>query len=363
LDAPGAAGPLEAWGYEQRLGPLLQAHPGLRPARVVAEHAGLFRVVMPELALARPTGKLRARIDDDPLERPVVGDWVVMGPVSPGGESSLLAVLKRRTLLVRKDPALPQPQPIAANVDTVFIVAGLGGELQPRRVERYLAAVHGSGAEPVVVLTKRDLLSAHEVDEAVATVRALSPGMAVLALSALEAEGLGALGPWLRPGGTVALVGSSGVGKSTLINRLLGTEVLATATLGADGKGRHTTTQRHLVPLPGGALVVDTPGMRELAPWDAGAGVNQAFPDIDALAAACRFSDCAHASEPGCEVQVGLQSGALERARYDAWRKLQAEQRQQAARRTGGGAARAGEPATGRAARHGPGKRPRKQAK
>jgi len=359
LDAPGA-GTLEAWGYEPRLVPLLAAHPGLRPARVVAEHAGLFRVVMPEGALARPTGKLRARIDGDPLERPVVGDWVVMGPVSPGGESSLVAVLKRRTLLVRKDPALPQPQPIAANVDTVFIVAGLGGELQPRRVERYLAAVRASGAEPVVVLTKRDLLPAGQLAQAVAEVEALSPGMAVLATSALEDEGLGVLGPWLQPGRTVALVGSSGVGKSTLINRLLGTDALATAGLGVDGKGRHTTTQRHLLPLPGRALVVDTPGMRELSPWDAGAGVNEVFPDVDALSAGCRFNDCAHAGEPGCSVMAALQAGELVQARYDAWRKLQAEQRQQAARRTGGGAARPGEPATGRAARHGPGKRPRK---
>ena len=359
MDAP-AAGTLEAWGYGPRLAPLVEAHPGLRPARVVAEHAGLFRVVMPEAALARPTGKLRARIDASPLERPVVGDWVMMGPVSPGGESALLVVLERRTLLVRKDPALPQPQPIAANVDTVFIVAGLGGELQPRRVERYLAAVHSSGAEPVVVLTKRDLLAPVELDEALAEVRALSPGVAVVATSALQADSLGPLVPWLAAGRSVALVGSSGVGKSTLINRLLGAEALATATLGVDGKGRHTTTQRHLLRLPGGALVVDTPGMRELAPWSASAGVDEAFPDVEALAAACRFADCAHAREPGCAVQAGLAAGGLPQARYDAWRKLQAEQRQQAARRTGGGGARPGEPATGRAARHGPGKRPRK---
>ncbi|MEN9798779.1 MAG: ribosome small subunit biosis GTPase RsgA [Pseudomonadota bacterium] len=352
---------LVGWGFEDRLGPLLEAHPGARAGRVVAEHAGLFRVVMPEVVLARPTGKLRARIDDSPLERPVVGDWVVMGPVSPGGESSLLAVLERRTLLVRKDPSLPAPQPIAANVDVVLIVAALGGELNPRRVERYLAAVRDSGAEPVVVLTKKDLVPAPEVAEAVASVKGLSEGVAVVATSALDVAALGALSPWVRAGRSVAFVGSSGVGKSTLINLLLGETQLATGTLGTDGKGRHTTTQRSLLRLPGGALVVDTPGMRELSPWSASGGVDQAFPDVEALAAGCRFSDCLHDREPGCAVRAAVEAGSLPGVRHEAWRKLQAEQRQQAAQRHGGGGSpRAGDPSTSRAARHGPARRGRK---
>jgi ribosome biogenesis GTPase len=212
---------------------------------------------------------------------------------------------------------------VAANVDTVFLVSGLDGDFNLRRIERYLAAAWESGAAPVILLNKSDL--AGDVEGRIAEVERIAIGTPVIALSALEGRGLEALAPWLAPGRTVALLGSSGVGKSTLVNALLGAERQPTrAVRDSDSRGRHATSRRELVPLPGGALLLDTPGMRALAPW----GADEApggFAEIAALAEECRFRDCRHASEPGCAVRGAVERGTLDRARLTSWHKLRRE--------------------------------------
>ena len=214
---------------------------------------------------------------------------------------------------------------MAANVDVVFLVSAFGDDLNPRRIERYLASGWESGAEPVIVLNKSDLSVDLTAD--VAEVDAVAFGVPVHVVSCLAGDGLDELRAYLSGNRTVALLGSSGVGKSSLLNRLIGWERQDVQGIRDDGRGRHTTTSRELVVLPGGGLVLDTPGMRELALWDAGAGVEDAFADVADLAAACRFADCAHESEPGCAVQAGLADGSLAEERLESYRKLQGELR------------------------------------
>lgn len=297
---------------------------GLVPARVAREDRDRYTVL--DESGARPA-ELAGRLRHDARTRaelPAVGDWVAL---RPGAASSAVidAVLPRSSAFVRKVAGeTTEEQVVAANVDTVFLVSGLDGDFNPRRVERYLAAAWESGAEPVVVLNKSDL--AADLDTRVAEVEAVAPGAAVVPLSALGREGLDALAPWLAPGRTVALIGSSGVGKSTLVNALLGVERQATAAVREDdSRGRHTTSHRELIALPGGALLLDTPGMRELQLWGDEDGLGEAFPDVAALAAECRFRDCRHEQEPGCAVLAAAASGALDAARFESWRKLQRE--------------------------------------
>ncbi len=300
------------------------AEPGLEPARVAREDRDRYLVLTAtgerEAVLA---GRLRHEAEHA-LDLPAVGDWVAVR--DPGdGDAVIAAVLPRASAFVRKRAGeTSEEQVVAANVDTVFVVAGLDGDFNVRRIERYLAAGWESGAQPVVVLNKSDL--AQDLDAVRAEVEAVAVGVPVVAVSALERDGLESLAPWLVPGATVALLGSSGVGKSTLLNALLGEERQATAEVREDdSRGRHTTARRELVALPGGALLIDTPGMRELALWGDAEGLDVAFPDVAALAEGCRFRDCRHEGEPGCAVREAVERGALDLARLESWHKLQRE--------------------------------------
>ena len=294
---------------------------GIIPARVAVRHHGPVVLLTERGSLG---GLPAGRLSD--AELPAVGDWVVARPLAGERKAVIEAVLPRRSAFTRKEAwRRTVAQVVAANVDTVFLVSAFGPDLNPRRTERYLAAAWESGAEPVIVLTKADLAEDREADTA--AVEAIAFGVPVHVVSAVTGEGLEAFDRYVRPGRTVALLGSSGVGKSTLVNRLAGREVLATRELRADGRGRHTTTHRELVPLPRGGLLLDTPGMRELQLWEAADGLDQTFEDIVRLAERCRFSDCAHESEPGCAVRAALADGSLPHERFESWRKLQREQR------------------------------------
>jgi ribosome biogenesis GTPase / thiamine phosphate phosphatase len=266
----------------------------------------------------------RFRHDASALDAfPAVGDWVAV-EVRPDG-ATIQAVLPRTSRFARKAPGkVPGDQVVAANVDTVFLVNGLDRDFSPRRLERYLALARASGADPVIILTKADLCD--DVPGRRATAGALDPGVAVHAVSALARTGLEALERYLPPGRTVALLGSSGVGKSTLINALLGYERQTVREVrSGDGRGRHTTMRRELVELPGGALVIDTPGLREVGLWEAEGGLDDVFAEVAELGRTCRFGDCRHEGEPGCAVAVALRDGTLTSARLGSYRKLQRE--------------------------------------
>jgi ribosome biogenesis GTPase / thiamine phosphate phosphatase len=314
---------LESLGWDASYAEAFQPHEqdGLAPARVAVEHRSEY-VVYSALGELRAEAAGRLRFDG---EHPAVGDWVAISP-RPGEErATIQAVLPRRTAFVRKAPWLEtKAQVVAANVDVVFVVCGLDGNYNIRRIERYITLAWESGAEPVVLLTKADLCD--DVDSHRWEVEAVAIGVPVYAVSAPTGEGLEAVASHLGEGRTAALLGSSGVGKSTLVNALAGDELLATKEVRAgDARGRHTTTHRQLVVLPQGGVMLDTPGMRELQLWDADEGLSTAFAEIDELAGQCRFSDCAHNGEPGCAVRSALADGSLERERFDSWRKLQRE--------------------------------------
>lgn len=305
---------------------------GLVPARIALQHRQAYEVLSPEGSFfAECTGRL-LHFASSTADLPAVGDWVALRPrpTPEGGferQADIHAVLPRRTQLSRRAAGdRSEEQVLAANVDTVFLVTGLDQNFNLRRIERYLAVARTGRVSPVLLLNKADLHP--EPRRAQAEVQALAPDVPVLLLKAREGEGLAALQPWLRPGHTVALLGSSGVGKSTLINQVLGTERQAVGALSeAVNKGRHTTSHRELVPLPGGALIIDTPGLRELQFWDLdGAALEDSFADIAAFAGRCRFHDCSHQSEPGCAVLAALEAGELSVDRWASFTKLKREQ-------------------------------------
>ena len=255
----------------------------------------------------------------------MASDWVACAARPGEGAATIHAVLPRSSVFVRKasGPNVA-PQTVAANVDIALLTASLNADLSLRRLERYLAVAWESGAQPVVVLTKAD--ACEDVDALVAQVESIAFGCPVHAVSAVTGQGLAALAALLGPGQTAVLLGSSGVGKSTLVNALAGQALMATQAIIEEGaRGRHTTTHRELTLLPSGGLVLDTPGMRELGLWDNEAGVAAAFGDIEALAAQCRFGDCAHRTEPGCAVRTALEDGSLDPDRWKSFGKLQRE--------------------------------------
>jgi ribosome biogenesis GTPase len=310
-------------GWDESLADAFQPHAltGLAPARVAVEHRTEY-VVYAEAGELRAELSGRLRFDGD---HPAVGDWVGVAARPEEGRATIQALLPRRTAFMRKTAwAETTAQVIAANVDVVFVVCGLDFNYNVRRIERYLTLAWESGAQPVVLLTKADLCD--DVEAHVYEVESVAIGVPVHAVSAPTGHGVDDVRSHLRPGLTAALLGSSGVGKSTLVNALVGEELLATREVREDdGHGRHTTTHRQLVLVPSGGLVLDTPGMRELQLWDADEGIGTAFADIEELAAQCRFHDCAHEREPGCAVRSALLDHQLDRERYESWRKLQRE--------------------------------------
>jgi ribosome biogenesis GTPase len=299
---------------------------GYAPARVAVAYGATFRVYTAEgEELADTAGRLR----HDAKQRrdlPAVGDWVAIKQTTiEGGRTTIHAVLPRKSLFSRKVAGEETAEQIVAtNIDTVFLVTAFDGDFSVRRMERYLVMSWESGASPVILLNKADLGDAVEAQRAEADAIAL--GVPVHVISAREQIGLEQLDTYLVPGQTIAVLGSSGVGKSTIINRLLGTDRLRTNEVREDDhRGRHTTTHRELVRLPGGALLIDTPGMRELQLWSAGAGVAEAFDDITVLGRGCHFANCTHEHEPQCAVKQAAAEGRLDAARLEHFRKLQKE--------------------------------------
>ena len=294
---------------------------GLIPARVAARHHGPCELLTEHGRIGGlPAGKLEG------LDLPVAGDWVAVRKLDGERKGIVEAVLPRRTSFTRKEAwRRTVAQVVAANIDTVFLVTAFGQDLNPRRLERYLTAAWDSGARPVIVVNKSD--TALDAAEDLAEVEAIAFGVPVHAVSAATGAGLEELNAYLGRGRTVALLGSSGVGKSTLINRLAGQELLATAETSEDGRGRHTTTNRELVPLPGGALLLDTPGMRELALWADETVLDSTFSEIVEIAGGCRFADCTHLHEPDCAVRAAIADGSLEAERFDSYVKLGRELR------------------------------------
>jgi ribosome biogenesis GTPase / thiamine phosphate phosphatase len=313
---------LTALGWDNTLESAFSPYPGnVIPGRVACRQRTVYDVIIEGGSVtAGISGALRR------LTRfPAVGDFVVIRNQPDAGSSTIVDILPRKTLLTRGVAGKNgTDQEIAANIDTVFIVTAAGPDLNARRLERYLAVVHASGARPVIVINKSDL--AEDPASLAAGISPVSAGIPVIAISALTGDSISRLDQYLAPGTTIALIGSSGVGKSTLINTLLGQTVQQTTGIrNYDGKGRHQTTLRQLFILKSGALVIDNPGLREVGMGTAGSGISDTFPDIHELAIGCRFSDCRHEQEPGCAVRVAVSAGTLSPSRLDNYLRLMRE--------------------------------------
>ncbi|MGI5290931.1 ribosome small subunit-dependent GTPase A [Nonomuraea polychroma] len=310
---------LSRYGWTEPLDHAFAEHreAGLVPARIARVDRGLCDAIT-------ESGPVRAGLaalySPDPLLAPCTGDWAAL---RPSHEPELVALLPRHSAIVRSSASrTSHGQVLAANIDTVVVAVSLAAPLDAARLERLLALGWDSGARPLIVLTKADLATDAAAVHAEAST--LAPGVDILVTSAATGQNIDVLTALLS--GTTVLLGSSGAGKSSLGNALLGDELLATGEVRAqDGKGRHTTVRRELVPLPGGGVLIDTPGLRAISLFDAADGLEQVFADIESLAQDCRFADCAHDTEPGCAVQAAIQAGELTQRRLDSYRKLQRE--------------------------------------
>lgn len=301
--------------------PDTKALPGI-PARVTAQYKQRYEVACQHgtVYAQLKTGNYYAGVE----EIPTVGDFVMLRFV-PDGDSLITATLPRRTFFARKEPGpVPRMQAVAANFDYVFIMQSLNMDFDPRRLERYLTLAWRSGATPVVLLTKADLVQAPGLYES--QVDRVAPGVDIHSVSARTGARLENLRTYLRPGKTVVFLGSSGVGKSSLVNALAGEQMMEVGGIREqDSKGRHTTTHRQLLRLDGGGMIIDTPGMRELGMWEVSGGIGDAFADVERYLGQCRFSDCSHTREPGCAIRRAIDFGELPRSRWESYCKLQEE--------------------------------------
>jgi ribosome biogenesis GTPase len=319
---------LDELGWSEALAAAFAPHAaaGLLPGRVTLEHTHIYRVLLAGgERLARVAGRLRHQAASR-ADFPAVGDWVAVQPPRLDGDARIRAVLPRFSRFSRRSAGdVTEEQVVAANIDTVFLVGGLDRDFNPRRIERYLVVAWESGAAPVIVLNKADLVD----DEApfVEQVRALAPAVPVHAVSTRRPGTVDVLRAYLGRGKTAALLGSSGVGKSSIVNTLAGEERLRTRDVREwDSRGRHTTTARQLILLPESGVLLDTPGMREIQLWETGEALAGAFFEVEAIAETCRFRDCRHRGEPGCAVAQAVEDGRLDAARLESYHKLQDEQ-------------------------------------
>lgn len=295
--------------------------PGI-PARVTAVHKERYEIVCAH-------GITHARLKTkeyyvDTQDFPTTGDFVMVNYID-NGDSQIITTLPRKTIFSRREPGpIPRDQAVAANFDYVFIMQSLNMDFNPKRLERYLTLAWQSGATPVILLTKADLVE--DYWEYLTQVERVATGVNTHVVSAHTGFGLNRLNVYLQPGNTVVFLGSSGVGKSSLVNALAGEEIMTVSAIREDdSKGRHTTTHRQLIRLKSGVMIIDTPGMRELGMWDISEGLGDAFADVETYIGKCRFSDCRHEREPGCAIKAAIASGELDASRWESYRKLKEE--------------------------------------
>ncbi|MDL2236103.1 ribosome small subunit-dependent GTPase A [Christensenellaceae bacterium OttesenSCG-928-L17] len=315
---------LKIYGLTERFSQEAKLYPDLFLARITEQHRERYKAVSACGEVGAVVSGRLAYHTSDPTAFPAVGDWVMIDRQDgSGGDAVIHHVLSRRSVFTRQAAGTGQAgQVIAANIDTVFICMSLNADFNMRRLERYLTIAWDSMATPVIVLTKSDLCD--DLQEKLRAIASVSMGAEVIACSSENGDGFFEISAFVKEGKTVAFVGSSGVGKSTLINRLMGEDVLKTSGIREDdAKGRHTTTHRQLLLLPNGGIVIDTPGMRELQIYTG--NLSKTFEDIAEIAAQCRFADCSHGNEPGCAVRAAIQNGTLDEARFLSYEKLQRE--------------------------------------